>query len=201
MSNREKPTSDEGDEFSRIIQGLEGLGDGLRFDERGEYSEVDVAGEMRRLRAAYEDHVKAALELNPSAPLSDEDVVFIVYLLNKTDVPALDEALPGRTMSIGEGAFTAYATEAGTAYENIAEGERISGQIVRYMVFPMPSMGMLMAGEQASVSDDSDMEYEIGVLLSQPVFEDEFGRRMLPYDEMFVSISDPSVLYRIRLTA
>jgi hypothetical protein len=186
------------DEFNQIIRNLGALGDTLNFHERGEYGEVDVSSEMRCMREAFESHVKAAHEISPEVPLTDEDYRYISFKLNKTDVLSLDEIVPGCTICVGEGAFTAYGTESGTAFENIADDERISGQLVYFMVMPMPPLTAFL-DEAAQLDSESEMNYELGVLIKSPVLEDEFGSRRLPYAEMLVSVSDPGVSYTVRL--
>jgi|GEM_PF-829113 len=186
------------DAFSQIVENLSDIGESLQFHERGEYGEVDISSEMKFMRESFEEHVKAAIAASPDGQLSDEEYVYIMFMLNRTDMIALEEVAPGRTVCVGEGAFTAYDTETGTAFENIAEHERISGEFMRFLIAPMPSIAKIMDGDD-DAGDKDMMNYELGVLLKTPSLEDEYGSRKLPYTEMFVSISDPSVSYTVRL--
>jgi hypothetical protein len=188
------------DEFDDIVAQLGGVGRNLRFHEQGGYGEVDVHDEMRHMREAFEEHVKAALELAPEPGLTDNDYAIVLFHLNRIDSQQLHEVTYGRNLCIGEGAFTAYATEKGTAYENIAAGERMSGELVRFIVFPMPSISDMVRDDEENLRDeDVTFTYELGVLLRKPVLEDDMGAHPLSYEEMFVSISDPSIAYTVRL--
>jgi hypothetical protein len=175
---------------------VDGLADEIGIDTSGEHVTVSLSEDMKLLRGAFDDHVKASLEAEPGAPLRPEDYQFIEAMLNRTDVPRLAELCAGDTVVVGEGAFTAYATESGIACENIIEGERIIGTFNHVAVAPVPSLDAMIEGR--GINDDG---FDIALVLTDPQLDvDGFDPHTIGTSYIVVSISDPTVVITKQLT-
>ncbi len=172
-----------------------GLSEELGIDTRGEHIAVSLGDDMKLLRGAFNDHVKASLEAEPGVPLRPEDYQFIEVMLNRADVPRLSELTSGDTVVVGEGAFTFYVTESGIACENVVEGEWVVGTFNHVAIAPMPSFDAMVGGR--GINDD---EYDIALILTDPRLEiDGFDPHDISSPYIVVSISDPTVEISKRL--
>ncbi len=182
----------DADPFFRLVSGLE---DELSIETRGSYVVVSLADDMKHLREAYDDHVKAALEAEPGVEMTPEDYGFVEAMMNRRDVTYLRELSMGDTVVVGPGAFTVYETEGGLACENIIEGECLVGEFHRVAVAPVPTLDAMIDGQ--GIRDDA---YEVALILVNPHLEvDGADPYRIPSPYIVVAISDTEVEFMKRL--
>lgn len=162
--------------------------------DRVEPGRFPIADDIKLLRTAFYDHVKAAMALQDTGELTEAEYTYIEFMLNRINIRALRRLAPGDVVEVRDGAFTVYNTDQGVACESVADGESIIGTLHHIAVMPMPTTEtMLRSGEGID-----ETEFEPTLVLTNPVLKLDLGDEYaVPTEYMFVSIGDPeSTFYK-----
>lgn len=158
------------DEFLDIVNDIDL---GAEYNERDGYLAIDLSRDLRTLREAFDEHVKAHYDLMPGIDIPDDYYDIIEYNMNRTDSSALEHLGRGDVISSTSEvrAFTMRTGEkAPIEFINISEEDSLVGTYYRILI-PILPKGPI---EDYGVKVES-RAYEPALVIVKPAIEDASG--------------------------
>ena len=182
------------DEFSRLTAGLEAeMAGRVVYNELSRGYEIPLRDDIKRLRSAYHDHMKALLVLEPGAEIRPDEYEFIEAMMNTRDLRTLEELSSGDYIATASPAVVIYYDEPTDAMSFVTTTgeERIGGQFEIVTIVPTPSASMV-----ATHVPDGETPFEPALIITNPKIDHGDGDfDPLGIPAVIVPFLDPEVSF------